>query len=251
MDSFFNPFSTGDGDGSGGGGKEGKIGFRADDMYIKQEGISNLSKIITGITSTPDLWTFVQQTYDDIRTTQSLTIGINVPCTLLCCIMHRPDVEIEGEGWTKIIESPGVDPENRNQRITVWSKNITTPGEYTVIVNNLTEERSTMKLITLENVSSFDVIDSEVFYDGPINPSTKNGKRRLYLLSSTYASGSDTPMAIVATYDGLDLQKAEELRFSVFYDNEIDKDIVPTFNYFYTPFQGGINLVTLDIEEVS
>lgn len=207
---------------------------------------------IAGIPVSSDKWEYVQENADVDKASSTLTITANAPCLLIFAVMHRPDVSINGDGWTKVVESAAIDSTNINQRITVWAKSVQA-GEYTDTVFCSQTGRITAKMICLYGAASLTVSGNTLIDSVPYTPPVKSGKRRLYLLSSAYANTSGTPMAVTVSNTGaLDLKSAEELRFSVFYDYQPTISTVPEFSYFdasdYT--SDYMNELALDITEV-
>lgn len=195
-------------------------------------------------------WDCVQDNSDGDWTFDELSIVAAASGLLVCVAFHRKEAGIDGYGWTRVATSPGIDPTNRNQRITVWTKPVTA-GTYSAKVTQTTSGQMTMKLMVLYGAQELTVSDSCIINPLPYTPPAKIGKRRLYVLSSAYAASWIAPYAILTTVPStLDLQRMEELRFSVFYDYQPEIQAVPSFDYYTTPYEDNINLLVLDVTEV-
>ena len=197
-------------------------------------------------------WDYWQETDDDAKTTATVTANPSAPCLLVAAAMHRDTVSIEGDGWTKVVDSQSAIGTNINQYITVWTKQVSA-GSHSVTVTQSSEARMSLKAIALYQAANLTLIDNTVLASVPYTPAAKNGKRRLYLLSSVYASGaSNPPNSVTATYSGIDLKSANELRFSAFYDYNTESSAVPSFSYQDTSnySANSMNALVFDIEEV-
>ena len=196
-------------------------------------------------------WNFWQETDDTVKATATLTTSPTAPCLLVAAVMHRDEtVSIEGDGWTKVVKSQDATSEGAyNQWITVWTKQVPA-GSHSVTVTQSSEARMSLKAIALYQAANLTLVDNTVLASVPYTPPAKTGKRRLYALSSVRAA-TDT-IAITASYSGIDLRSANEIRFSAFYDYEPDVSVVPSFS-FYTSASGyyanSINALVFDIEE--
>lgn len=198
-------------------------------------------------------WSWSQETTDEEKNSSTLTINIGGDCLLVAAMMHRSDdVSLDGDGWTKLVDSASIDPSNRNQHITVFTKRVTA-GIHTVTATLQKTARITLKLIAIYETSGLTVVEDRLIPTVPTTPIATTGKRRLYMLHSAYAStGSRPPMAMELDPSNTNkgLLSAEELRFSVFYDWSLDGE-TPVFVYFdrynYTTNYAG--LLVLDIEE--
>lgn len=198
----------------------------------------------------------VQEISDSTRTSVSLSATVTEPCLLLVCVMHRDAVTISGE-WTKVIESEPayLFGSDTRQWITIWSKQIETAGTYTATVTQASSKLITMKLIGLHDVDMtdpFTVVYNDAIQDPlPFTPPAKNGKRRLYMLSSIIGVVDETVMAVTCTPGDARLSSYEERIFSVFYDRYKDDTGLPTFNQnervHYQSY--GINCLVLDITD--
>ncbi len=170
------------------------------------------------------LWNYWQETNADVKTTATVTAAPTAPCLLIVAAMCRDEVSIDGDGWTKVVESEVA--EESNQKIVVWSKSVN-KGTYTVTVNQASSARLSLKALAIYKCSSLSLIDNTLISAFPHTPTASSGKRRLYLLSSVYAASAN---AIAVKNDsGIDLRKAEELQFSVFYDYQPELNAVPAF----------------------
>ena len=195
-------------------------------------------------------WNFWQETTDEVKESTTLTANPSAPCLLVAAFMHRDEtLSISGDGWTKVATSQGAYG-TAYQWMTVWTKQVTA-GTYSVTISQSSEARCSMKLIAIYGASSLTLVDNDLLATVPYTPTAKNGKRRLYVLSSCYAStASDPPNAITVSYSGIDLRSAEELRFSAFYDYEPDVNTVPSFSYFSPQYITNLmNALVFDIEE--
>lgn len=196
-------------------------------------------------------WNWWQDVDDEAKTTTTLTPTVTAPCLLVIAAMHRDTVSIEGDGWTKVVDSQSTIGTDVNQQITVWTKHVSA-GQYSITVNQDSSVRLSVKSIMLYNASDITLIDNTVLASVPYTPAAKTGKRRLYLLSSVYgtSSSSTSSYSVTATYSGIDLKAANELRFSAFYDYEPDVSAVPSFSYYSSSYTANsMNALVFDIEE--
>lgn len=189
-------------------------------------------------------WNYWQETNDDVKTKATVTATPTAACILVAACMHRDTVNIEGDGWTKLIESEIKD--DVQQRMTVWYKAIEAV-QTTVTVNQSSEARMSLKCFALYNAAGLSVIDNVLSLDGNFTPTPTTGKRRLYLLDSVY-SGSGN--ALSASYQNIDLRSAEETRFSAWYDYQPEQHATPTFSTTVTDYTANTaGMLTIDIEE--
>jgi hypothetical protein len=196
-------------------------------------------------------WDFWQETDDNAKTTATLTATPTASCLLVAAVMHRGNtVSIGGDGWTKVIDGKWTTVGSYDQQITVWAKSVSA-GTHSVTVTQSSEVRMSMKLIALYEAAGLTVVDDAVLASVPYTPVEKNGKRRLYVLSSINApSGSSPQNSITATYSGIDLRTAGELRFSAFYDYDTESSAVPSFSYSQSNYlANSMNALVFDIEE--
>lgn len=228
---------------------EAEVIYRLTSFY---DGVPGIGSVVRNVPFMPySGWTWWQETNDDAKTTATVTATVTpaptAPCLLVVAAMHRDTVSIEGDGWTKVVDSQSAIGTDINQQITVWKKHVSA-GEYTITVNQNSSVRMSVKSIMLYNASDITLIDNTVLASVPHTPAAKTGKRRLYLLSSVYASSN---YSITASYSGIDLKSANELRFSAFYDYEPDVSAVPSFSYSSSNYTANsINALVFDIEEV-
>lgn len=203
---------------------------------------------ILGNATSFNLWNYWQGTEGN-QTTSAVTATPTDRCLLLAAVMHRGNVEIVGDGWTKLISVSAIyENENIDQRITVWTKAVE-KGSYVVTVNQASSVRLNLKVIALYKADSVSVVENTAIASFPFTPTATTGKRRLYLLSSIFTSG--TTAAITVSSSGtLDLQKAERTRFSVFYDYQPEENVTPVFGTSVSYNANTSNAITLDIEEV-
>lgn len=222
---------------------EAEVIYRLTSFYDGVPGIGSVVRNVPYMTYSG--WTWWQETNDDAKTTATVTPAPTAPCLLVVAAMHRDTVSIEGDGWIKIVDSQSAIGTDINQKITVWKKHVSA-GEYTITVNQISSVRMSVKSIILYNASDITLIDNTVLASVPYTPAAKTGKRRLYLLSAIYASSN----AVTATYSGIDLKSANELRFSAFYDYEPDVSAVPSFSYYLSDYPANsMNALVFDIEE--
>lgn len=198
-------------------------------------------------------WNFWQETDDDAKTTATVTATPTASCLLVAAVMHRDEtVSISGDGWTKVVDSQAANLDGSyNQWITVWTKPVAA-GSHSVTFTQASEVRMSLKLFALYQAASLKLIDNTVLASVPYTPAAKNGKRRLYLLSSVngVASSSASDYAITSTYSGIDLRSANENRFSAFYDYEPDVSAVPSFSFYSSGYYANsMNALVFDIEE--
>ena len=170
------------------------------------------------------LWNCWQETNADVKTTATVTAAPTAPCLLIVAAMCRDEVSIDGDGWTKVAES--VVAEGFTQKIVVWAKSVS-KGTYAVTVNQASSARLSLKAMAIYKCSSLSLIDNTLISAFPHTPTASSGKRRLYLLSSVYV-GSANAIA-VKNDSGIDLKKAEQQWFSVFYDYQPELNAVPAF----------------------
>ena len=164
--------------------------------------------------------------------------------------MHRDAVSIVGDGWTKVVDSQAAIGGDISQQITVWTKSVSA-GTHSVTVTQSSEVRMSVKIIALYEADGLTLVDNTVLASVPYTPAAKNDKRRLYALSAIYAaSGDDPPNSVTATYSGIDLRTAGELRFSAFYDYDTESSAIPSFSYFQSNYTAStMNALVFDIEE--
>lgn len=197
-------------------------------------------------------WNFWQETNDNAKTTATLTATPTASCLLVAAVMHRGNtVSIGGDGWTKVIDGKWTTLGSYDQQITVWTKSVSA-GTHSVTVTQSTESGMSMKLIALYEAAGLTVVDDALLATVPYTPAAKTCKRRLYALSSVYAStADDPPNAVTASYSGIDLRIAGELRFSAFYDYDTESSAVPSFSYFDSNnyVANTMNALVFDIEE--
>ena len=226
---------------------EAEVINRLTSFYDEAPGIGG---VVRNVPLVPmNRWNYWQETDDNAKTTATVTPTVTVPCLLVIAAMHRDTVSIEGDGWTKVVDSQTAIGTDINQQITVWTKHALA-GQYSITVNQTSSVRLSVKSIMLYNASDITLIDNTVLASVPYTPAAKTGKRRLYLLSSVYAStASDPPNAVTATYSGIDLKSANELRFSAFYDYEPDVIAVPSFSVSISYTANSMNALVFDIEE--
>ena len=195
-----------------------------------------------------------QETTDD-KTLCSLTVEPIKPCLLVVAVMHRSkssdgSVTLNSDGWNHVITSAGIDSTNRNQRIDIFTKHVDT-GSYNITSNPPNNGGiASMKAFALFDADSVSVVDNYWAHNVPIIPTPTTGKRRLYLLTSTYASwGSNPPMAVElhSSNTKTNMLAIEELRFSAFYDYELDGK-TPAFTYCES-YDNNMSILTLDIND--
>lgn len=193
-------------------------------------------------------WGYWQETNDDLKQLATVTAAPTADCLMLACVMHRDEIDIEGDDWTKLVTSKAAKSrDGEPQWITVYVKKASA-GSYTVNVTQASSVRLSLKVLAVYEAEAVSVAGNEVVSELPYTPPQSSGKRRLYLLSSYYATG--TNIAITVTHGDLDLRKAEETRFSVFYNYRPDMQITPTFGYSNSSYTtDSINAIVLDIEE--
>ena len=195
-------------------------------------------------------WNYWQETDDNAKTTATVTANPSAPCLLVAAVMHRDEtVSIEGDGWTKVVKSQDATSGGAyNQWITVWTKPVAA-GSHSVTVTQSSEARMSLKAIALYQAESLTIVDNTVLASVPYTPAAKTGKRRLYALSSVRAA-TDT-IAVTASYSGIDLRSANEIRFSAFYDYDTESSAVPSFSYYSSNdyLANSMNALVFDIEE--
>lgn len=190
-------------------------------------------------------WNYWQETNDDVKIKATVTATPTAACILVAACMHRDTVSIEGDGWTKLIESEIKD--GVQQRMTVWYKAIEAV-QTNITVNQASNARMSLKCFALYNTAGVSVVDNALSADGYFTPTHTTGKRRLYLIDSVYATGSNN--AISASYENIDLRSAEETRFSAWYDYQPEKQVTPTFSTTVTDYTANTaGMLTIDIEE--
>ena len=190
-------------------------------------------------------WNYWQETNDDVKIKATVTATPTAACILVAACMHRDTVSIEGDGWTKLIESEIKD--GVQQRMTVWYKAIEAV-QTNITVNQASNARMSLKCFALYNTAGVSVVDNALSVDGYFTPTHTTGKRRLYLIDSVYATGSNN--AISASYQNIDLRSAEETRFSAWYDYQPEKQVTPTFSTTVTDYTANTaGILTIDIEE--
>ena len=228
---------------------EAEVIYRLTSFYDEAPGIGG---VVRNIQFLPDNgWNFWQEADDNPKTTATVTATPAVSCLLVATVMHRDTVSIEVDGWTKVVDSQTTLGTNISQQITVWTKSVSA-GTHSVTVTQSSEVRLSLKLIALYQASSLTLVDNTALASVPYTPAAKTGKRRLYLLSSVYASSaSDPPNSVTTTYSGIDLKSANELRFSAFYDYNTESSAVPSFSYQDTSnySANSMNALVFDIEE--
>ena len=220
---------------------------RLTSFYDEAPGIGG---VVRNVPYTPfNRWNYWQETDDNAKTTATVTAQPSAPCLLVAAVMHRDTVSIEGDGWTKVVDSQSAIGQDIDQKITVWTKHVSA-GSHSVTVTQASEMRMSLKLIALYQAESLTLIDDTVLASVPYTPAAKTGKRRLYALSSVMASSaSDPPNSVTATYSGIDLRSANELRFGAFYDYEPDVSAVPSFSCAVSYTIDSMNALVFDIEE--
>ena len=190
-------------------------------------------------------WVYAQETDDNAKISATLTINPAADCLLVVAAMSRSEASGSGDGWAKITSGTAT----LSQRITVWYKKVSA-GTHTVTVTLTDNARMSLKLLCIYHAESLTVVDNVVASSVPINPTTTTTKRRLYLLSSVYASTDGTPAAVTVSDNSAALEAAEELRFSAFYDDEPESGVTPTFGYYSSNYTANsINMISFDIEE--
>lgn len=191
----------------------------------------------------------------DAKNSCSLTVEPMAPCLLVVAVMHRSkssdgSVTLNSDGWNHVITSAGIDSTNRNQRIDIFTKYVDT-GSYDITTNPPNNGGiASMKAFALLDADSVSVVDNYWAHTVPINPTPTTGKRRLYLLTSTYASTSSNPPMAVELHSSntkTNMLAIEELRFSAFYDYELDGK-TPAFTYCES-YSDNMSILTLDIND--
>lgn len=200
--------------------------------------------------ATQEGWYYSQDNNNDAKTTttQSIVVGNNT--YLIAAVMYRGDsVSIPEEGWEKIVDSEVADPSGPKQKIAVYGRQAT-EGRYTVTVTQSSSARMGLKLIALAGASGVSVINNILIPTLPYTAPVSTGKRRLYLASSTYANTNPTEPTTIKTTDD-NLLKAEELRFTAFYDSRKNAGNISEFITNLSDYSANtINFITLDITEV-
>ena len=191
-------------------------------------------------------WVYTQETDDNAKISATLMINPAADCLLVAAAMSRSEASISGDGWVTVNSGVTLDS---SQRITVWYKKVSA-GTHTVTVTLTDNVRMSLKLLCIYNAESLTEVDNVVASSVPINPTTTTTKRRLYLLSSVYASTDGTPAAVTVSDNSAALEAAEELRFSAFYDDEPESGVTPTFGFYSSNYTANsINMISFDIEE--
>lgn len=194
-------------------------------------------------------WAYWQENDDGVKSKSTLTAKLGADCLLVAAIMHRAGgVTLDGDGWTKLVDSASVEPSNRNQYITVFTKRAAA-GSCTVTATLQKNAMASLKLIALYDTSGLTVVEDRLISTASTTPTATTGKRRLYMLHSAFAENSSNPPMAIKLHSSntkKGLSSAEEVRFSVFYDWRPD-GITPVFSY---PFNANFaGLLVLDIEE--
>ena len=194
-------------------------------------------------------WIYVQETNDNEKTSASVTVQAPAHGLLVAAVMSRSTPSISGDGWTKVVDGEV----NNDQRITVWSKPITS-GTYTVQTSQSSNVRMSLKVFVLCGAASVTSVENKTMWfvvgASSYAPVTASGKRRLYLMSSFYGSNDGiTPVFAAVDYSGLDLREANELRFAAFYDYQPELEITPHFTIDGGSGMSVCTIVTLDINE--
>lgn len=196
-------------------------------------------------------WLYQQETNNNVKTSATLTIKPATNCLLVVAAMSRSEAMVNGDGW-QTVTSEIAGSQRDSQRITVWYKKVPA-GTYTITVTQADNVRMSLKLMCIYNADRLTVVDNILAASVPINPTATTTKRRLYLLSSIYAStSSNPPNSITVNNNGVDLEAAEETRFSAFYDDKPEAGVSPTFSYFDENSYSAntINMISFNIEEV-
>lgn len=200
--------------------------------------------------ATQEGWYYSQDNNDDAKTTttQSIVVGNNT--YLIAAIMYRGDsVSIAEEGWNKLVDSEVADPSNNKQKIVVYGRQAT-EVKYTVTATQSNTVRMSLKLIALAGASGVSVVNNILVPSFPYTSPVSTGKRRLYLASSMYANNNSTEPTTIKTTDAY-LLKAEELRFTAFYDSRKNTGNISEFITNLSGYDANtINFITLDVTEV-
>lgn len=107
-----------------------------------------------------------------------------------------------------------------------------------------------LKLIALAGASGVSVVNNILIPSFPYTAPESTGKRRLYLASSIYANNNPTEPTTIKTTDA-NLLKAEELRFTAFYDSRKSTGNTSEFITNLSDYNADTaNFIALDIEEV-
>jgi len=195
-------------------------------------------------------WYYSQDNNDDAKTTTTQTIIVGDNTYLIAAVMYRGDsVSIAEEGWTKLVDSEVAEPSGLKQKIAVYGRQAT-EGRYTVTATQSSSVRLSLKLIVLAGASGISVVNNILIPSLPYTVPVSTGKRRIYLASSIYALNSPTEPTTIKTTDD-NLLKAEELRFTAFYDSRKSAGNTSEFITNLDSYNADtINFITLDIEEV-
>lgn len=197
-------------------------------------------------------WDATRETSEEARTeSDELTLSVTGPAILVACVMSRSDAEIDGTGWTKLVQSAQT-TDSTTQRMTVWTKSVTA-GEYSAKVTQTSSVRISLSLMAIYHASALTVVDNTNFASVPYTPTATTGKRRLYFVSSAYAQTSPAIPAIVYSgMEGTDFRKLEGIRFSVYYDYVPSARSTPTFTYYAGASSynsNTANILSIDITE--
>ena len=175
-------------------------------------------------------------------TSQTVNIKTDSNGYVIAVCMHRdPVLSISGTGWTKIIDSvkafhPDGDVE---QWITIWGKPVRMNHEEAITVTQApATTRMQLRVAAFYGLDvSVSVVGNEIvhkFLDSDENyytPVAKDGKRRLYLLTSIYANSTQSVRTInepeVSTVTNLG-----GIRFCLFLDYDPTNNHTPQFNHY-------------------
>lgn len=196
--------------------------------------------------------TYAQMNGDPNTTQENVEITVYSNCILLGCVMHRGPINIVESGWSELIDSMHIDPTDNDQTITVFAKSVSS-GTYSITAVSEESKKKSIKIIALYGVSGVRVVDNVLLSTVPYSASAKTDcKKRLYLASSQYASGSGTPMAITfSNLNDIDAAKIEELRFSAVYEYGGLDAPSPEISY-WSPsdyISNSMNVITIDLIE--
>lgn len=197
-----------------------------------------------------DGWYYVQDNNNNEKTTTTQTIYTGNNMYLIAAVMYRgSNVTIAEEGWEKIVDSEVASTQASTQKIAVYGRQAT-EGRYNVTVTQNTSVRMGLKLIAIAGASGVSVVNNILIPSFPYTAPNTTGKRRLYLASSVYALSPPTEPTTIKTTDE-NLWKAEELRFTAFYDSRKNVENASAFITNLDSYNTNtINFITLDIEEV-
>jgi hypothetical protein len=107
-----------------------------------------------------------------------------------------------------------------------------------------------LKLIALAGASDVSVVNNILVPSFPYTAPESTGKRRIYLASSVYVNTSISEPTTIKTTDD-NLLKAEELRFTAFYDSRKNAGNTSAFITNMSDYNADtVNFIALDIEEV-